>query len=130
MQDPPKPPRLSIEAKVQSSGGPVAKIVTAVIAGALVIAAVFLSVFLVAGLAVVAVVAGGWLWWRTRRVRRELRAAFDEAEKKMAERREQATASPQPTATPEVIEGDYIRPKASESPGEQLRPKDRAERNT
>jgi hypothetical protein len=129
LQDPRKPPRLSVEAKVQSSGGPVAKIVTAVIAGALVIAAVFLSVFLVAGLAVVAVVAGGWLWWRTRRVRRELRAAFDEAEKKMAERREQAASAPQSPAPPEVIEGDYIRPKASESVDEQLRPEDRTERS-
>ncbi len=43
-------------------------------AAALVLAFVF-SVVIFAVLAVLAVIAGGWLWWKTRQVRRELREA-------------------------------------------------------
>lgn len=122
MKDPVKPARLQIEAKIQANSntqtgsqpGPVAKLFAALFAAAFLVAALFLSVFIVAGLAIVAVIAGIWLWWRTRRVRREFGAALDEAEKKMAAHREQATAQPG-TRRADIIDGDYIRAKSAES---------------
>lgn len=123
MQDPNKPTPLQIEVRLRaahttpdtSQPGPVAKVIAAVFAVAFLIAALFLSMFIVAGLAVVAAVAGAWFWWRTRRLRRELRAALDAAEKQMAARREQGSAGQGPSRA-EVIDGDYIRTKPAEPP--------------
>ena len=64
------------------------------IAGLFVSAVVF-SVMLVVGLA-----AGGWLWWKTRHVRRDLRERLAEMQRMQAGERA-------PNA--DVIDGDYIR---------------------
>lgn len=113
MEDPNRTKAASVQIRIQSNGGLVGKIVTAIIAGAMLIAAVFLSVFLFAGLAVLALVAGGWLWWRTRRIRRELREALEEAERKMAEQRRKANGGSTDTLG-DVIDGDFIRAKSPE----------------
>jgi uncharacterized protein HemX len=45
------------------------------VGAAVVLSAVFFALFLVLGL-----VAGGWLWWQNRRLQREIRTQFVEAE--------------------------------------------------
>jgi hypothetical protein len=59
----------------------------------LAIAALIFASVVLALAAAVAIVVGGWLWWRTRHIRRELRRQAGEAQ-----RREGA-----------VIEGEYRR---------------------
>lgn len=59
----------------------------------LAIAALIFASVVLALAAAVAIIVGGWLWWRTRHIRRELRRQADEAQ-----RREGA-----------VIEGEYRR---------------------
>lgn len=115
MDDPNRTQGASVQIRIQSSGGLLGKLVTAIIAGAMLVAAVFLSVFLFAGMAVLALVAGGWLWWRTRRIRRELRATLDAAERRMAEERRQADGGSTGTLG-DVIDGDFIRTKSPGAP--------------
>lgn len=51
------------------------RIVGAVLGAVVLVAAFAFSIVIFAVLAVGAVVAGGWLWWKTRHLRREVRAA-------------------------------------------------------
>jgi len=69
-----------------------------VLGGALVLAGAFVLslVFLAIGLAVVLTV-GGYLWWKTRELRRQMRARMQEQS--------------QPWATGDVIEGEVITPE-------------------
>ena len=113
MQDPNKPVRIQFQANVQG-GGPVAKFIAGIAGLAMIGAALFLSVFLFVGLLAVGVVAGAWFWWRTRRLRRQLRESIDAATRealKQNEARAAATQGSQGT----VIEGDFIRAKPPEA---------------
>jgi len=69
-----------------------------VLGGALALAGAFLLslVFLAIGLAVV-LTFGGYLWWKTRELRRQIRARMQEQS--------------QPWATGDVIEGEVITPE-------------------
>jgi positive regulator of sigma E activity len=67
-----------------------------VIAVVLVIAALIFASVILAVAAAIALVVGGWLWWRTRDVRRELR------------RRDEGTGDRE-RAEGAVIEGEYRR---------------------
>ncbi len=116
MQRQEKSVQIKLEARTQSSGGPLGQIVAAVLGVVILIAAVFLSFFLFAGVLVVGVAAGGWFWWRTRRLRRQLRASIEEAERQAAQRRHAAGSGEATSAPGEILEGDYIRTK-SESNG-------------
>ena len=66
------------------------------IAIVLVIAALIFASVILAVAAAIAIVVGGWLWWRTRDVRRELR-------------RRDAGAGEMERAEGAVIEGEYRR---------------------
>jgi hypothetical protein len=110
LQDPKKPVRLEFHAKVEG-GGPFTRFIGAILGVAVIIAALFLSVFVFAGLLAVAVIAGGWFWWRTRRLRRQLRETIDRATQesiRQAQARANATAA---DPAGKIIEGDFIRTK-------------------
>ena len=109
MQDPNKPVRLQFQAKVEG-GGPFTRLIGAVLGIAVIVAALFLSVFVFAGLLAVGVIAGGWFWWRTRRLRRQLRETIDRATQESL-RQSQARANASAVDPSKIIEGDFIRTK-------------------
>lgn len=113
MQDPNKPVRIQFQANVQG-GGPVAKFIAGIVGLTMIGAALFLSVFLFAGLLAVGVVAGGWFWWRTRRLRRQLRESIDAATRE-ALRQTETRAAANHGGQGAVIEGDFIRAKPPDS---------------
>jgi hypothetical protein len=116
LNDPNKPVRLQFQASVQG-GGPVTKFLAAIAGVLVIIAALFLSVFVFAGLLAVGLIAGGWFWWRTRRLRRQFRDSIDAATReavRQAAQRDNTSANLQGT----VIEGDFIRAKPAVEPVE------------
>lgn len=114
MQEPNKPVRLQFQAKVEG-GGPFTRFVGAVLGVAVIVAALFLSVFVFAGLLAVGVIAGGWFWWRTRRLRRQLRETIDRATQESLRQTQTRTATS--AADPgKIIEGDFIRAKPPNEP--------------
>lgn len=126
-----------IEGKVGRESGPIAKFVAVTLGVAALVAGLFLSVFVFAGLLVVGVVAGGWIWWRTRGLRRQLKDTLKTAEERLAAARAEAerrtagagsgpagpgsadpnaraAAGARPTESSRggtIIDGDYIREK-------------------
>ncbi len=112
MQDPNKPVRLQFQASVQG-GGPVAKFIAGIAGLAVIGALLFLSVFMFAGLLVIGVLAGGWFWWRTRKLRRRLRESIDAAARDALQQAQARTAT-NPASQGTVIEGDFIRAKPTD----------------
>jgi hypothetical protein len=119
-----------IEGKVVRKSGPIAKFVAVTLGVAAIVAGLFLSVFVFAGLLLVGVVAGGWIWWRTRGLRRQLKDTLKTAEERLAAARaaaERSSAAGGPSdpnarttsgargagSSPgeTIIDGDYIREK-------------------
>jgi len=109
LQDPNKPVRLQFQAKIEG-GGPFTRFIGAVLGVAVITAALFLSVFVFAGLLAVGVIAGGWFWWRTRRLRRQLRETIDRATQESL-RQTQARTGASVADPGKIIEGDFIRTK-------------------
>lgn len=104
--------------------GAIGRVVGVAVGALLAISALFVSVIAFAVVVVVAVIAGGWLWWRTRELRKQLRAEMDRM-RDAAARGEAPRAGGDPfarrPASPaggEVIEGDFIReaPRGAQSP--------------
>ena len=56
------------------AGGPLAKVLTWVVGGVALVGALVFSAALFVVLLVVGAAVGGWLWWQTRALRRQLRA--------------------------------------------------------
>lgn len=79
--------------------GPLAKVVAFVLSAVFLVLAFMFSLVALAVVAVVGVLLGGWLWWKTRALR-----------KQMKEMREaQQMAQHQPMRNDQVIEGEFIR---------------------
>ncbi len=109
-----KPLQLRFEANINGKGGgPLAKLLGATVAIAAIVAGLFLSVFVLAGLLIAGLAAGGWFWWRTRSLRRQFRETLAAAELAAARQAEalRESASKTAEAPGTVIEGDFIRPK-------------------
>ena len=91
------------------------------VAGALVlVAALFLSAIVFSVLLVVGAIAGGWFWWKTRGLRRDLRERLAQMQQMQggpargAPASEPFARSPGAKAAPradDVIEGDFVREK-------------------
>ncbi len=79
-----------IEGRVGRQSGPLAKLFAFTLGVAALAAGLFLSVFVFAGLLVVGVVAGGWMWWRTRGLRKQLKDTLKAAEERLAAARAEA----------------------------------------
>ncbi len=114
MPDPNKPVRLQFQASVQG-GGPFTKFLAAIAGVVVIITALFLSVFVFAGLLAVGLIAGGWFWWRTRRLRRQFRESIDAATRE-AVRQSAQRGNTGVNAQGTVIEGDFIRAKPAADP--------------
>ena len=57
--------------------GPLAKVVTFILGAALLVVGFMFSLVALAVVAVLGVALGGWLWWKTRTLRKQMRAAED-----------------------------------------------------
>lgn len=79
-----------IEGKAGRQGGPIAKFVAFTLGVAALVAGFFLSIFVFIGLIGVGLVGGGWLWWRTRGLRRQLKDTLRTAEERIAAARAEA----------------------------------------
>jgi hypothetical protein len=84
------------------AGGPLAKVLTWVVGGVALVGALVFSAALFVVLLVVGAAVGGWLWWQTRALRRQLRA-------QMEQMRQQAGPGPTPQGA-----GPVARPGAGE----------------
>ena len=106
--------RMRVSYRGQPPGKPptVLQKVLAVIVGAGVLAAALLfSVVVLAVVVTVGVIGGGYLWWRTRAVRRQLREQVAAMQATAAEA--QARAEDQRSAG-EIIDGEYSRVPAGD----------------
>ncbi|MFZ2971316.1 hypothetical protein [Ferribacterium limneticum] len=80
--------------------GPLAKLAAFVLSAGFLVLAFMFSLVALAVVAVVGVVLGGWLWWKTRAMRKQMQ--------QMREARQ--TGFDQPTrSSDQVIEGEFIR---------------------
>ncbi|MBT9522169.1 MAG: hypothetical protein IV101_14930 [Dechloromonas sp.] len=79
--------------------GPLAKLAAFVLSAAFMVLAFMFSLVALAVVAVLGVALGGWLWWKTRTLRKQMQ--------QMREARQ--TGFGQPTRGDQVIEGEFIR---------------------
>ena len=117
----PRRVRVQIQGRAGRPLGIFGTLVAATLGVLLVVAGFFLSIFLLVAFLGVAIVAGGWFWWRTRQLRRQFKEAVRAAEQAAQQAAQRSPLSPngehaagersdRSPAGP-VIEGDYIRRK-------------------
>ena len=83
----------------QAPQGPLAKIVAFLLSAAFLALAFMFSLVALAVVAVLGICVGGWLWWKTRTLRKQMRQAEAELH------RSGASAG----ASNDVIEGEFVR---------------------
>jgi type II secretory pathway pseudopilin PulG len=86
--------------------GGLMRVVSYVLAAVLVVLGAMFSLILLAVLALVLLVGGGWLWWKTRAMRQEARAAMAAMRAAADQAQGGRAASPQ---SGDVIEGEAVR---------------------
>ncbi len=91
--------------------GPLAKVVTFLLGAALLVVGFMFSLVALAVVAVGAVLAGAWFWWKTRALRRELREQM---------RQQPPGAGGQQPFAGRIIEGEVIREGEPSAPGGRL----------
>jgi hypothetical protein len=100
------------------AAGPIGRALAIVAGGLVLIAALFVSAIVFSVLLVAGAIAGGWFWWKTRGLRREIRARLARMEQAQAGRSPadgagwgplDPRAGAGPAAKGEVIDGDFIR---------------------
>jgi Flp pilus assembly protein TadB len=79
--------------------GPLAKLAAFVLSAAFLVLAFMFSLVALAVVAVVGVLLGGWLWWKTRALRKQMQQM----------REAQQMGSERPVRSDQVIEGEFIR---------------------
>jgi hypothetical protein len=79
--------------------GPLAKLAAFVLSAAFMVLAFMFSLVALAVVAVLGVALGGWLWWKTRTLRKQMQQM----------REAQQTGAEQPVRGDQVIEGEFIR---------------------
>lgn len=79
--------------------GPLAKLAAFVLSAAFMVLAFMFSLVALAVVAVLGVALGGWLWWKTRTLRKQMQQM----------REAQQMGSEQPVHNDQVIEGEFIR---------------------
>jgi Flp pilus assembly protein TadB len=113
-------PRLGPQGGMRASSqpGPLTKLLGVVIGAVVVVASLLFSVVVFAIVLAVGVIAGGYLWWRTRELRKQIRAQMEaqmQAQRDAASRarRDGGRAWPSEGGGAKredvVIDGDYIR---------------------
>ena len=91
-----------------SPPGPIARLVAFVLSAALLVLGFMFSLVALAVVAVLGVVLGGWLWWKTRTLRKQMQQM----------REAQPVSNDGPMPRDQVIEGEFIREVA---PDQRLR---------
>jgi Flp pilus assembly protein TadB len=79
--------------------GPLAKLAAFVLSAAFMVLAFMFSLVALAVVAVLGVALGGWLWWKTRTLRKQMQQM----------REAQQMGSERPVRSDQVIEGEFIR---------------------
>jgi Flp pilus assembly protein TadB len=79
--------------------GPLARLAAFVLSAAFMVLAFMFSLVALAVVAVVGVALGGWLWWKTRTLRKQMQQM----------REAQPVSNDQPARSDQVIEGEFIR---------------------
>jgi hypothetical protein len=80
--------------------GPLAKLAAFTLSAAFMVLAFMFSLIALAVVAVIGVALGGWLWWKTRTLRKQMMAQMREAPPVRAD---------QPAQNEQVIEGEFSR---------------------
>ena len=91
--------------------GPLARIVAFVLGSALLVVGFMFSLVALAVVAVGVVLAGTWLWWKTRAVRRQI-------EEQLAQ--QPAFQPDEPVFDGRIIEGEAVREPEPDAPGNRL----------
>ncbi len=96
------------------NAGPFSKALAIVAGGMMLVAGLFVSAVVFSVLLVGGVVAGGWFWWKTRDIRKQLGERMAQMQQMQAGRRPPGAPpgsadSPDPSDPSNVIDGDYIR---------------------
>lgn len=95
--------------------GPLAKILAALLSAALLVLGVMFSLVALAVVAVLGTIFAGWLWWKTRQMRKLLREQGIAPE---------ANIRPQAAADDDwIIEGEAVRTNENETPNGRLLPR-------
>lgn len=87
--------------KQGTPSGPLAKVVAFVLSATFLVLAFMFSLVALAVVAVVGVLLGGWLWWKTRALRKQM--------KQMREAQQMGQGEEQAARNNQVIEGEFIR---------------------
>ena len=93
--------------------GLLGKIAVAALTVALAGVALMFSAVLLTGILIVGVLGSGWLWWKTREVRRQMRQMHET----MQDFQARSTSAAREVFTGEVIEGEVIRVERSDDTG-------------
>ncbi|MBL8429594.1 MAG: hypothetical protein JNJ95_06870 [Dechloromonas sp.] len=86
--------------KQGTPSGPLAKVVAFLLSATFLVMAFMFSLVALAVVAVVGVVLGGWLWWKTRALRKQMKEMREAAQ-------QMGDGGPMPND--QVIEGEFIR---------------------
>jgi hypothetical protein len=98
--------------------GPLGRALAIVAGGVVLLAGLFVSAVVFSVLLVVGIVAGGWFWWKTRALRKQLGERMAQMQRMQAGAR---PGGPGPEAPADVLDGDFIR----EADRQESRPSDR-----
>jgi Flp pilus assembly protein TadB len=90
-------------------GGWLGKAVALAAGAVVLVAALVFSLVLVAVLLALGVIFGGYVWWRTRALRRQLREQVETRQAHAAAAAAAAAPGPEARAQGEVIEGEFAR---------------------
>lgn len=88
--------------------GPLAKLAAFVLSAGFLVLAFMFSLVALAVVAVLGVVLGGWLWWKTRAMRKQMQQMREAAEQ---------MGNAGPMHNDQVIEGEFIRESGAEQRG-------------
>lgn len=102
--------------------GPIGRALAIVAGGLVLVAGLFVSAVVFSVLLVVGVVAGGWFWWKTRDLRKQLRERMAQMQRMQAGGR---PGEPAPKAPGDVLDGDFIREADRPPDRREDRPSDR-----
>lgn len=91
------------------AAGPIGRALAVIAGGVVLVAALFVSAVVFSVLLVVGAVVGGWFWWKTRGLRRELRERLAQMQAGQAGRPGDPPGAGPAQARPDVIDGDFIR---------------------
>ena len=91
------------------AAGPIGRALAVIAGGVVLVAALFVSAVVFSVLLVVGAVVGGWFWWKTRGLRRELRERLAQMQAGQAARPGDPAGAGPAQARPDVIDGDFIR---------------------